>query len=218
MGRFSRITVPLILIFLLCSLIITADGLPAVWSTSQADSCRAPLQFTGDGHVLGFTPYGVYVAAGDHALKVEFVNGLPVQPTGQGEGAGSNAAVPLDKVTYSGVWKGVDVVYTASSEGIAESAYYLDAPARVDSIRLHYNRPVRLDQQGNLVMAFENGNMVESAPVAWQEVDGQRKLAEAKYVLYGSAGGWLCSRRLPVWCPCCDRPYAVVEHLPGRRL
>ncbi len=161
---------------------------PVQATTGQASPENTLLQFTSGGHVLGFTTDGIYVAAGDHALKVEFVNSLLVQPVAAAAGNAQGTVAPLGRVTYSGAWKDVDIVYTAATGGITESTYYLNATESglpVDNIRLRYNRPVSLDGQGNLVIAFDKGNIVESAPVAWQELKGQRTTIKANYVIYG---------------------------------
>ena len=69
---------------------------------------------------------------------------------------------------------------------------------------MRYNRPVRLDDQGNLVIAYEKGTMTDSAPVAWQEIDGQRKPVQVSYVLLGnnevgfSVGAYDHSRQLVI--------------------
>jgi hypothetical protein len=169
-----------IFILLLIMALICPASLPVQAST---ESDNRLLQYTGGGHVLGFSEGGFYAATGGHALKVEFVNGLAVQPVAKSAGYGQSAA-PLDKVTYNGIWKDTDIDYTSAADGIAENTYYLNTPASVESIRLRYNRPVSLDGQGNLVISFENGNMVESAPVAWQEAAGQRTPVQANFVIY----------------------------------
>jgi hypothetical protein len=38
------------------------------------------MQFTASGHILGFEPQGVYVAASDHVLRVEFAGTDGVKP------------------------------------------------------------------------------------------------------------------------------------------
>jgi hypothetical protein len=171
---------PNIFMLLLILALIYPGSLPVQASTGSDSTL---LQYTSGGHVLGFSEGEFYVATGDHALKVEFVKGLAVQPVAESAGSGQNAA-PLDKVTYNGIWKDIDIIYTSAVGGIAESTYYLNTPASVDGIRLRYNRPISLDGQGNLVISFENGNMVESAPVAWQETGGQRTGVQANYVIY----------------------------------
>ena len=146
------------------------------------------LQFTSEGHVLGFSPDGVTIASRDHMVNTEFIGSNAVSPQADTAVPVENKASlasPLNRVTYRSVWDGVTVVYEANPGSIVESTYYLGEAERVDSIRLGYNRPVSIDQQGNLVITYESGNMVESAPVAWQDVDGLRKPITVAYVLYG---------------------------------
>ena len=180
---------------------------PAEMPVNAPDSAGASgveelLQFTADRHVLGFGKRQVYVAGMDHVLRVEFAGGSPVQPAAEGSGMAQDGAAPLEKVTRSGVWPGVDIVYSAAEGGIAESTYYLNFTERglpVDSIRLRYNRPLSIDGQGNLVIAFDNGCMIESAPAAWQEVDGVKRPVSAAFVLYGGQ----------------EAGFALNDYLPG---
>jgi hypothetical protein len=118
-------------------------------------------------------------------LQVDLVGANPMMPVSQdaaAETAGSlGAARPFGRVTYAGVWDGVKVVYEVQAGSILKSTYYVDAgldghPA--DQIRLHYNRALSLDDKGNLVIAYANGIMSDSAPVAWQDIEGQRKFVK----------------------------------------
>ncbi len=149
------------------------------------------LQFTSGGHVLGFSSDGVIIAAADHMLKTEFIDSRAVSPEAEATVLVDNdagMASPLSRVTYHDVWDGVTVVYEASPGAIVESIYYVNATEKgipYDLIRLGYNRPVSLDEQGNLVIAYESGIFVESAPVAWQDIDGQRQPVTAAFALYG---------------------------------
>ena len=149
------------------------------------------LQFTSAGHVLGFTGDGVIVASARHMLRIDFLNSRAVAPEADGDVSQENNtgnARPLGRVTYRDVWDGVTVVYEASGASIAKSTYYVDATKEgvpVDRIRLGYNRPVQIDEKGNLLIIYENGTIVEGAPVAWQETEGGRKPVRATYVLHG---------------------------------
>jgi len=149
------------------------------------------LQFTAAGHVLGFSGDGVLVASARHLLRVDFLNSRAVAPEADTAVSGESsagAARALGRVTYRNVWDGVTVVYEASGASIVKSTYYVAATSEgvpVDRIRLGYNRPVRVDEQGNLLITYENGTMVEGAPVAWQETEGGRKPVRATYVLHG---------------------------------
>jgi hypothetical protein len=157
---------------------------------SGANGEKALLQFTAGGHVLGFSPDGVMIASGDHMLKTEFIGSNAVSPQADSAAPAENNAAkasPLGRITYHNIWDGITVVYDTSPGSIVESTYYLDEAKQVDSVHLGYNRPLSIDRQGNLVIAFESGNMVESAPIAWQEVDGQRMPVAVAYALYGES-------------------------------
>ncbi|MEW6668211.1 MAG: SBBP repeat-containing protein [Thermodesulfobacteriota bacterium] len=155
------------------------------------------LQFTSAGHVLGFREKEVFIAAGDHALKVEFLGARAAIPHAQERPEGIASVLrggrPLGRVTYSDVWDGVSVVYESSPGAVVKSTYYI-APrtdhaghtgSRVDQIHLRYNVPVRLDDKGNLVIPFETGDLTESPPVAWQEIEGRRIPVAVVYCLFG---------------------------------
>jgi len=159
--------------------------------SSGANLNNTLLQFTSAGHVLGFSTDGVMIASGDHMLKTEFIGSRAVAPQADAAVVAENSAAiasPLSRVTYHDVWDDVTVVYEASQGSIVESTYYINATDKgvpVERIRLGYNRPLSIDDQGNLVIAYESGTMVESAPAAWQEIDGQRAPVDASFVLYG---------------------------------
>jgi hypothetical protein len=155
------------------------------------------LQFTSGRHVLGFRPKEMFLAAADHALKVEFLGARAVVPDAEGKSETgtyvSKAAKPLGRVTYPDLWDRVSLVYEESPGAVVKSTYHV-APrtveightsSPVDQIRLRYNVPVRVDGGGNLLMSFETGEMCETAPVAWQEIGGKRIPVEVAYRLLG---------------------------------
>ncbi|MDR3705760.1 MAG: SBBP repeat-containing protein [Paludibacteraceae bacterium] len=100
---------------------------------------------------------------------------------------GMDRAAPLSQVTYSQLWKGVTVIYKASTGGVYESTYQLSPvgnSTNVGRIRLQYSRPISLDNDGNLVIHYPMGTLTESAPVAWQTIDGKRVPVPVAYKLY----------------------------------
>jgi len=151
------------------------------------------IQFTSSGHVLGFSSDGVIIASRDHMLKTEFIASRAVAPEADTEVSAENSAdmaSPFSRVTYHNIWDDVTVIFEASPGTIVKSTYYVNATEKgvpVERIRLGYNRPLFIDEKGNLVIAYETGTMVESAPVAWQEVDGQRKPVTVAFALYGES-------------------------------
>ena len=149
-------------------------------------------QYTAGGHVLGFRKGEMFVASGDHALRVEFVNANLAGPIGEGGSAnpkkGHDIAPPLGRVMYRDLWDGVTLVYENHGSGVVKSTYHIEAEETgtidpVGQIRLRYNVPVKVDESGDLLLSFPTGEMRESRPVAWQEIEGKRVPVEATYRL-----------------------------------
>jgi hypothetical protein len=143
------------------------------------------LQFTSGGHLLGFQKRDVIIASGDHALRIEFIDARTVSPMTEEIALDtvndSKAALPLGSVIYRDLWEGVTLVYEKHSSGIMKSTYIIQPvltqiSSPVDRIRLRYSVPVIIDDSGNLTFSFESGQMKESRPVAWQEIDGRKVL------------------------------------------
>jgi hypothetical protein len=139
------------------------------------------LQFISAGHVLGFEPGGMVAATASHALRVTFVDANAAAPQRDAahdnatpaNAAPAQAAPPLTSVVYPNLWDGVTLTYDASG-GIVRSSYRLEPFADASVIRLRYNRPAVVQADGTLRIAFEDGALSESAPIAWQELDGRR--------------------------------------------
>lgn len=161
-------------------------------ATTATDDSFA-LQFpTSDGHVLGFGTDSVVVASSRHMLRVEFVGTDPVTPVSQDHQPGATGeleeALPVQQVTYSERWPGVSVTYDVHPGSLFKNTYTVEAGLEgspTDQIQLRYNRPVRLDEHGNLIVSFETGAMTESAPVAWQDIAGSRVPVPVSWKLLG---------------------------------
>jgi hypothetical protein len=135
------------------------------------------LQFKAGNHILGFGPNKAYLASTDHALSVEFLGTKGVMPKADSGIAPDKTmakAMPLTKVVYQNLWEGISLTYTASKDGITESIYHVAPGADVSKIRLKYNVPVAIQKNGTLRFKFDKGFLAESAPVAWQDIDGKR--------------------------------------------
>jgi hypothetical protein len=135
------------------------------------------LQFRAGGHVLGFAPNRSYLVSLDHALSVEFLGTPGVKPdtvsSSQAAGATAQGSSSV-AVVYRDLWKGVTLTYHTTGDGIAESVYHVSPGADVSAIRLRYKVPFELQKDGSLRIKFESGYMTESAPIAWQDVEGKR--------------------------------------------
>ncbi len=159
-----------------------AGPLHAAPATAQAAKAPSLLQFTAGGHALGFSPQGMYAATGSHALRVDFVNANNVQP--QADASASQSAT-LGRVTYADLWEDVSLEYAASADSIYTTTYTLAPGADVKNIRLRYNAPLTLNPNGTLSIAFETGTLTESAPIAWQNINGKRVSVDSSFRVRG---------------------------------
>jgi hypothetical protein len=135
------------------------------------------LQFKAGNHILGFTQDKAYLASLDHALSVQFLGTKSVMPKSDTNAPATGSmtkASPLVRVVYQNLWDGISLTYVAAKDGITESTYHVAPGADVSKIRLKYNVPVELLKDGSLMFKFAAGNLTESAPVAWQEIDRKK--------------------------------------------
>ncbi|MEO5360071.1 MAG: SBBP repeat-containing protein [Nitrospirota bacterium] len=146
---------------------------------------NALIQFTSGNHVIGFKEDKVYVASMDHVLTVEFISANEIKPqAASGEAAGGKPPA-LGEVRYDNLWDGIMLTYDSVPKGIMASTYHLKAGADAGQIRLKYNVPLTIDDKGNLVLKFETGTMQESAPIAWQEIEGKKVPVEISFKVLG---------------------------------
>jgi hypothetical protein len=143
------------------------------------------LQFTAGGHVLGFAAGGMYAATGSHALHVEFMDANRVRPQSDSPASGEGQAAALSRVAYADLWDGITLAYTADAGGIYTTTYAIEPGADPGEIRLRYNAPLAVNEDGTLGIAFETGALTESAPVAWQEINGKRVPVEVSFQVSG---------------------------------
>jgi hypothetical protein len=139
------------------------------------------LQFTSGGHLLSFEANAIYVAGGSHALRIEFVDPCTTNAFAAGADDHAKGAAPLSQVSYSNLWDGVSLTYDAPGDGVVRSTYRLAAHADAGAIRLRYNAPIALLNDGSLRVAFKTGTINESAPKAWQQRDGKRVLVQVAF-------------------------------------
>ena len=147
-------------------------------------------QYVAGGHLIGFNKNSVYIASADHALRVDFLNARSVSPVADGISPGTEShwkgVKPLDRVSYNNLWDGIILMFEKHSTGILKSTYIvqpggIDVANPVDRIRLGYNVPAIVDRVGNLVLSFETGQMTESRPIAWQEINGKHIPVQVSY-------------------------------------
>ena len=162
---------------------LTSKAVQTVPATPVAST--GLLQFTSGGHVLGFAADGMVAATGSHALHVSFLGANNIQPLADASAHDKSQAASLERVAYTDLWDGVSLTYTASPGNIYRTTYTLAPGANANNIRLRYNAPLTLKEDGTLHIAFENGAMTESAPIAWQEIHGKHVDVDVSFRLRG---------------------------------
>jgi hypothetical protein len=91
------------------------------------------------------------------------------------------------EVAYQNVYPGVNLVYYGN-QGQLEYDFVLAPGADAGAIRLSVQgaQSVRLDAQGDLVLHTAGGDVVQHAPVVYQNIGGQRQAVAGRFVLEGN--------------------------------
>ena len=161
--------------------------------------------------MAGFLPARAYLLAGGHALTIEFLGTPGVMPRIQARP--DNVAGTTGKVFYEDLWPGVSLTFSLNPKANCEATYTLAPGADAARIRLRYNVPVRLQNDGTLKFHFSSGSVTQSSPEAWQEIDGRRVSVAVKFTLDHGEAGFALGRYDPRFAVTIDPTY---ESLPAR--
>jgi Beta-propeller repeat len=176
MKKYVFIFVAAIFAFALCNLDDISDARITLADITKQDSSL--LQFKAGNHVLGFAPDKAYLASIDHSLIVRFLGTRGAKPKADMNtvATGVMTSAPLlTRVIYQNLWDGISLTYEPTRDGITESTYHIAAGADVSDIRMRYNAPVDVQKDGSLKLKFSRGYITESAPRAWQDIDGRHE-------------------------------------------
>ena len=90
------------------------------------------------------------------------------------------------RVKYHQVYPGVDVIYYGSSHKL-EYDFIVFPGADAKGIRLRFTGvdKLSLDDDGNLVLHTAIGDVIQEAPVIYQEVDNVKQMIPGGYILWG---------------------------------
>ena len=200
--RYSVSFVHLLLLIVVClALALPFPGQPAGLGQASlpapAAAVSQALQLQSGDHLLRFEPGGVSMAGLDHSLEVEFLGTPGVAPRASRVSAGGEAQAYQD-VRYAGLWQGVTARFSLSGGAIAKSEFLVAPGGDPASIRLRYSVAPELLGDGSLSFAFPEagGEVVEAAPVAWQDVAGQRHPVPVAFSLSVSGEVGVFPRRL----------------------
>jgi len=86
------------------------------------------------------------------------------------------------KVRYQEVYLGIDLVYYGNQRKL-EYDFVVKPGADPKTIRMQFAGVDRMSvEAGDLVMHTDSGNMIQKAPIIYQEMDGQRKKVPGNYM------------------------------------
>ena len=171
------------------SVFVTRDGrivyslpgqaLAADAKTADAQHPRQPPSARGPGWVLSETLIGAQ----------------PLQPQGTGRAAthvtrfkpqGAHQASTWQSVHLGQAWPGVEVELSARGNNVEKLFHVAPGadPAHI-GIALEGAQDLRLGAQGQLIASTGNGDVAYTAPIAWQDIAGQRVPVGVRYALKG---------------------------------
>jgi Beta-propeller repeat len=95
------------------------------------------------------------------------------------------------KVRARGIYPGIDLVYYGQGKTL-EYDFVVAPGADPDRIRLELEgaESLRLDDAGNLRLGLGGGELIQPAPVLYQEVDGERRTVPGRFLLAGNTVGF----------------------------
>jgi hypothetical protein len=149
--------------------------------------------FTPKGHILQLNS-GKGKEIRSHSIKIEMIDAATERVESQQLASGLvsyfkggknewRTGVPIhNKIGYVAPWPGIDLSYDGSG-GKLESIYTIAAFADPTRIKLRYSGQdsLKVDDNGNLVYGTSLGEVTETAPVAWQEINGNQLFVKTSF-------------------------------------
>jgi len=125
--------------------------------------------------------------ANSHITGVGQLPGMTNYLLGKDPAAWHTGISSYGAVRYERIYSSVDLVFHGSNQRQLEYDFVVGPGADPRVIRLRFEGASRLhiDPAGNLVMSMAGGDLIERAPVAYQEIDGARRPVAVRYELHG---------------------------------
>jgi hypothetical protein len=185
-----------------------------LWFTPTVGQAGAPSAFSagGLGYSLALTNQGAFLSLGYPSIpgssneartgadiSAIFVGASPTATlVGSGQLPGTAnffigsdpSKYRTDVPTYAsvvdrGVYPGIDMVYYGNQRHL-EYDFHVHPGADPSQIEIQFSgaHALHLDRSGNLVITTAGGDVVESAPVVYQDLNGSHSPIAARYVLH----------------------------------
>lgn len=184
----------------LLALAFISTGPSEANTTNHAKQTKNALQqYISGAHKLRFSADSAYANIGSHLLQVDFVGHNLVEPQSVTPPSSHGKVMPLNRITYTNLWTGINLAYTGSSNSIYSTTYELSPGADAKNIRLHYNAPISLGKHNELIINLKKGSLTESAPVAWQIIKDKRVPVPVSFRVSGQEVGFVLGSYDPAY-------------------
>ncbi|MBI3406826.1 MAG: tandem-95 repeat protein [Planctomycetes bacterium] len=166
---------------------VVSDKYQLLLDTSSAATIILPASnggFDANPEMLQFALFG----ANDAVIPVSalgsdsLTNSLP--GTDSETNDASNAPGGYSQLWYQSVYTGIDESFEATADTVTFH-FFIQPLADPNQIVLSYTgaESLQLDTEGNLLIQTPSHYLLQTAPVAFQEIDGGFQLVESSYVL-----------------------------------
>jgi hypothetical protein len=180
--------------------------LPLAFEVNQGQA-PSPVDFLarGNGYTLDLTAQDAHLDVGGMALDLRLIGaynsaaatGLDPLITKTNYLVGSDPSqyhtnIPnFGRVEYQNIYPGVNLVYYGN-QGQLEYDFVVAPGSDPNAIKLSIQgaQSITLDAQGNLVLHTAGSDVIEQAPVVYQNVGGIRQSVAGKFVLEGNTVGF----------------------------
>jgi len=130
--------------------------------------------------------------------RVEGVDALPGKSNyliGNNASKWRTGIANFAKVRYREIYRGIDLVYYGNQRQL-EYDFVVSPGASPRAIRLSFEgaRKIRVDTNGDLILRLAEGELRQSKPVVYQEVNGAKRMVSGRYVVKGNQVGFEIGR------------------------
>ncbi len=129
----------------------------------------------------------IRLAGANRNPQIEGIDPLPGKAnyfTGNDPAKWRTNVTTYSRVRYRNIYRGVDLIYYGSNQRQLEYDFVVAPGANPSAITLSFEGAdgLKLNERGDLTISTAGGEVIERAPIVYQEVDGRRRALSGRYV------------------------------------